>query len=482
MADFHFLKAPLSRGHGGNQLAVRRSLHRMRRLGASFCLGLAVFLILQTLAAMAGHRQILVASTDIARGDAITASMVSIRTMTGSPDLQGAFTTPDQVLGRVTRVSVTRDRPLLDVMVTSRPREPPGTTSVGLHLASSVDSLSPGDQVRLLAPHGCRTPEPVPSSLVRYPLPGSRLHDHDFGRLDTFPADEAGTAGACLLAGKALVLDLPRKPQSTTATGPGIRPPDQEGPLVTMALDPDDAVRVLSMDPSVPLIAVHLKDGAQGRPGGQPTPSRWISTASRQMSPIMGLGIQTCALCPALDTEGEVMDSVNHFAVKETSQAARKISEVSNKGVVGEFKQFISRGSMIDMAVGVVMGSAVTAIVNSIVNNLISPLIAMIFGKPDLSGLLNITYRNATISFGAVLTALLNFFLIALAVYFCIIMPINKLRQISRAASGVKEEPGAPSTEDQTLQLLQQIAADIHSTRTDESQGEHVADHPDQNQ
>lgn len=176
------------------------------------------------------------------------------------------------------------------------------------------------------------------------------------------------------------------------------------------------------------------------------------------------------------------MDSVNHFAVKETSQAARKISEVSNKGVVGEFKQFISRGSMIDMAVGVVMGSAVTAIVNSIVNNLISPLIAMIFGKPDLSGLLNITYRNATISFGAVLTALLNFFLIALAVYFCIIMPINKLRQISRAASGVKEEPGAPSTEDQTLQLLQQIAADIHSTRTDESQGEHVADHPDQNQ
>lgn len=173
------------------------------------------------------------------------------------------------------------------------------------------------------------------------------------------------------------------------------------------------------------------------------------------------------------------MDSINHFAVKETTQAARKISAVSNKGVVGEFKQFISRGSMIDMAVGVVMGSAVTTIVNSIVNNLISPLIAMIFGKPDLSGLLTITYRNATISFGAVLTALLNFFLIALAVYFCIILPINKLRQISRAASGVKDKPGTPSTEDQTLQLLQQIAADIRATRTDENQGEHAAERPE---
>lgn len=131
---------------------------------------------------------------------------------------------------------------------------------------------------------------------------------------------------------------------------------------------------------------------------------------------------------------------------------------------------------MIDMAVGLVMGSAVTAVVNSIVNNLISPLIAMIFGKPDLSGLLTITYRHATISFGAILTALLNFLLIALAVYFCIIMPINKFRQLSRAASGVKEEPGAPSAEDQTLHLLQQIADDIHQSGKTEESGEQMTE------
>ena len=164
------------------------------------------------------------------------------------------------------------------------------------------------------------------------------------------------------------------------------------------------------------------------------------------------------------------MASINQVAAKDTAEAVHKISQISNKGVLGEFKQFISRGSMVDMAVGVVMGSAVTSVVNAIVNNLISPLIAMIFGKPDLSGLLTISYRNATISFGAILTALLNFLLIAIAVYFCIIMPINKLRQLSRAASGIKDQPNAPSPQDQSLQLLRQIAADIHQSTGADSQ------------
>ena len=67
------------------------------------------------------------------------------------------------------------------------------------------------------------------------------------------------------------------------------------------------------------------------------------------------------------------------------------------------FKKFIARGSVIDMAVGVVMGGAVTAVVNSIVKNIINPLIAIICGKPDLDGVLTITINGATISFGAVI-------------------------------------------------------------------------------
>lgn len=94
------------------------------------------------------------------------------------------------------------------------------------------------------------------------------------------------------------------------------------------------------------------------------------------------------------------------------------------------FKKFIARGSVIDMAVGVVMGGAVTAVVNSIVKNIINPLIAIICGKPDLDGVLTITINGATISFGAVIGSVLNFLIIATAVYFFIVLPINKLREM----------------------------------------------------
>lgn len=94
------------------------------------------------------------------------------------------------------------------------------------------------------------------------------------------------------------------------------------------------------------------------------------------------------------------------------------------------FKKFISRGNVIDMAVGVVMGSSVTAVVTSIVKNIINPLIAMICGKPELDGVLTITFNKATISFGAVIGSILNFLIVAIAVYFFIVLPINKLREV----------------------------------------------------
>ena len=103
------------------------------------------------------------------------------------------------------------------------------------------------------------------------------------------------------------------------------------------------------------------------------------------------------------------------------------------------FKKFIARGNMIDMAVGVVMGGAVTTVVNSIVNNVINPFIAMIFGKPNMGGLLAITFNNATVSFGAVLGAILNFLIIA--------------------AEAAKEPE--ISTEEQTILLLQQIRDEL---------------------
>lgn len=104
------------------------------------------------------------------------------------------------------------------------------------------------------------------------------------------------------------------------------------------------------------------------------------------------------------------------------------------------FKKFIARGSVIDMAVGVVMGGAVTAVVNSIVKNIINPLIAIICGKQDLDGVLTITINGATISFGAVIGSVLNFLIIAVAVYFFIVLPINKLREMGVNFLNIEKE------------------------------------------
>ena len=118
--------------------------------------------------------------------------------------------------------------------------------------------------------------------------------------------------------------------------------------------------------------------------------------------------------------------------------------------MIDGFKKFISRGNMIDMAVGVVMGGAVTAVVNAIVNHLINPLIAMIFGKPNMDGLLAFTFNGATVSVGAILGALLNFLIIAVAVYFFILVPINKFRDMSDALLAKARNPSPPPSSRQS--------------------------------
>ena len=134
-------------------------------------------------------------------------------------------------------------------------------------------------------------------------------------------------------------------------------------------------------------------------------------------------------------------------------------------------KKFIARGNMVDMAVGVVMVAAVTGIVNALVDSIINPLIAAIFGKPDLSKTWNWTItnwagENSVISFGSLLNALLNFLIIAIAVYFCIVVPINKLRDMSEKAMAKLKKEGNEnvaasepdlSPEEQTVILLQDI-------------------------
>ena len=109
------------------------------------------------------------------------------------------------------------------------------------------------------------------------------------------------------------------------------------------------------------------------------------------------------------------------------------------------FKDFVMRGNVIDLAVAVVLGAAFTAVVNAVVKGLITPVIAAIFGKPDLTQVGNFTLNNAQFSLGLILDALFNFLIIAAAVYFIIVLPVNKL--LERLAQGREPEQESPSPE-----------------------------------
>jgi large conductance mechanosensitive channel len=124
------------------------------------------------------------------------------------------------------------------------------------------------------------------------------------------------------------------------------------------------------------------------------------------------------------------------------------------------FKEFILRGNVIDLAVAVVIGAAFTGIVNAIVTSVFNPAIGALFNAKSLEAALPVTIPTtgggvATLHFGAVIAAVIQFVLVALVVYFALIVPINYLKRISfrkqEQAIGPEE---VPPTE---LELLAQI-------------------------
>lgn len=91
-----------------------------------------------------------------------------------------------------------------------------------------------------------------------------------------------------------------------------------------------------------------------------------------------------------------------------------------------EFKAFIFKGNVVDLAVAVVIGAAFGAVVTAFTTNLLNPLIAALVGKPDFSGYI-LTLNGSKIQYGLFLNALISFVLIAAAVYFFVVAPMNAL-------------------------------------------------------
>ncbi|WP_048380317.1 large conductance mechanosensitive channel protein MscL [Corynebacterium renale] len=123
------------------------------------------------------------------------------------------------------------------------------------------------------------------------------------------------------------------------------------------------------------------------------------------------------------------------------------------------FRDFILRGNVIELSVAVVIGAAFTAIVTSFTDNIVNPLVASLGSSPDVSSLgFHIRPGNdATfIDFGAVITAAINFLIIAAVVYFLLIMPMNKLNELQAKRKGVEEAP-----EDEPASLEANLLSEI---------------------
>src|SRR5690625_4578837 len=138
------------------------------------------------------------------------------------------------------------------------------------------------------------------------------------------------------------------------------------------------------------------------------------------------------------------------------------------------FKDFIMRGNVIDLAVGVIIGAAFTAIVTAITDSLIQPIINS-FGSADMAGLgFQITdNENTFIDFGVVITAVINFLIIAAVVYFIIVAPLNKLNEIHNKRLGVDEDAPAPTAAERLAEIRDILAADAGG-----STGAHGIDRP----
>ena len=121
-------------------------------------------------------------------------------------------------------------------------------------------------------------------------------------------------------------------------------------------------------------------------------------------------------------------------------------------GILNEFKAFLMRGNVVDLAVAVVLGVAFGAVVTSLVSDLLTPVIAAVVGEPDFSRL-TFEINKSTFFYGNFINAVLSFVMIAAAIFFFVVTPYNELLKRSR-----KESPPDP-----TIRKCPECLSDIPS-------------------
>ena len=104
-----------------------------------------------------------------------------------------------------------------------------------------------------------------------------------------------------------------------------------------------------------------------------------------------------------------------------------------------DFKEFLLRGNLVDMAVGIVIGLAFAAVITALVADLVTPLIAAIGGNPDFSSL-SFTINNSHFLYGAFINALITFVVVAAVIFFLVVKPVNALMAKRRAEGPIEPD------------------------------------------
>lgn len=117
------------------------------------------------------------------------------------------------------------------------------------------------------------------------------------------------------------------------------------------------------------------------------------------------------------------------------------------------FKKFILKGNVIDLAVAVVIGSAFSSVVDALVKSVLMPLISMLVGEPNFDDFL----AFGDVRFGVLLTAVVNFLLVASALYFVIVAPMNRLIEHRNRKLGIGQDAKKEAAEDPQIALLKEI-------------------------
>ena len=126
------------------------------------------------------------------------------------------------------------------------------------------------------------------------------------------------------------------------------------------------------------------------------------------------------------------------------------------------FKKFILKGNVIDLAVAVVIGAAFSSVVDALVKSVMMPLISLLVGQPNFNDFL----AFGDVRFGVLLTAVVNFLLVAAAIYFVIVVPMNHMIERHNRRLGINQDVKEEPAEDPQITLLTEIRDALRSQST----------------